>query len=317
MTERGELHRAPTYQRKFRWDSETESRLIESILLGLPIPNVFVATNDDGTWEVVDGLQRVSTLLHFTTEDPQSLAELGKTDPLELEGLRSLPNFNGSTFRSLPPAIQMSFMKRGIGITALSDKSDPKTRFESFERLNRGAVALSPQEIRACIYEGPFNELLRELAGYPGFKSLLKLQKNDEANATREEQVLKYFAYSYNRENFGGAVNEFLSKFMEDHRDSGQIIELRQEFHSVVDFLNELIGGPFLRTNVAVTPKIELEACMVAVGDILRDGSSPVHPQENWLDDPQLVEASTGATNTRKKLRERIARARQLLTNAE
>jgi uncharacterized protein with ParB-like and HNH nuclease domain len=64
MAEKGELHRAPEYQRKFRWDEEAESRLVESLLLGLPVPNLFFATNTDGSWEVVDGLQRLSTLIH-------------------------------------------------------------------------------------------------------------------------------------------------------------------------------------------------------------------------------------------------------------
>jgi Protein of unknown function DUF262 len=77
MAEEGELQRAPVYQRKFRWDEGTESRLIESLLLGLPVPSIFVATNPDSTWEVVDGLQRISTLIHFTATSPAMLETIG------------------------------------------------------------------------------------------------------------------------------------------------------------------------------------------------------------------------------------------------
>ena len=88
MAERNELHRAPEYQRKFRWNEQAESRLIESLLLGLPVPNIFVATNPDGSWEVVDGLQRISTLIHFASDSAEQMAEIRKHDNLTLSGLR-------------------------------------------------------------------------------------------------------------------------------------------------------------------------------------------------------------------------------------
>lgn len=313
MTERKELHRAPEYQRKFRWDAETESRLVESVLLGLPIPNVFVATNSDGSWEVVDGLQRISTLLHFTTTDRAILEELGKKSALRLEGLRTLERFNGLTLDELPPSIRMSFMKRGIGVTALSDKSDPSTRYATFERLNRGAVALSPQEIRACIYEGPLNSLIRDLAEYAPFTRLVKLQKKDEANATAEELVLKFFAYLNDRPNFSGAVDDFLSGYMSKRQDDFDVTSGRAEFIRAVDALAEIVPGNFLRARTNVTPKNELEAVLVAIAEIHRSGGSIKRPDEGWADDERLVEASTGATNTKKKLRERIERATELL----
>ena len=220
MSSRGELNRAPEYQRKFRWDAVAESRLIESLLLGLPVPSIFVATNPDGSWEVVDGLQRVSTLIHFAGESAEELDAIGKKEPLRLTELRNLTEFNGLRFSDLPTPIQLAFTKRGITVTALSDKSDPQTRFETFERLNRGAVALSPQEIRACVADGPFNLLLRELSSLESFVQLVKLQSADENNATREELVLKFFAYLNDRENFKGAVDKFLTRYMETNRTS-------------------------------------------------------------------------------------------------
>ena len=102
MAEDSELHRAPAYQRHFRWDEKTESRLIESLFLGLPVPSLFVATNEDATWEVVDGLQRLSTLLHFGSSDQRVLHEIGKQSQLKLSGLEKVPDFNGFTYEDLP-----------------------------------------------------------------------------------------------------------------------------------------------------------------------------------------------------------------------
>lgn len=316
MAERTELHRAPEYQRKFRWPEESESKLIESLLLGLPVPNLFFATNPDGTWEVVDGLQRISTLIHFASDSSVQLDEIGKSEPLRLQGLKKLTNFNGLTFEDLPSPVRLTFTKRGLGVTALSDKSDSQARFDTFERLNSGAVALSAQEVRACIYDGSFNNTLRQLAAHNSFVRLVKLQSRDQDNATHEELVLKFFAYLLGRDNFGGAVREFLNEFMEENRHSDDLEEVSALFIAVVDALVALTGGPLLRANTNVTPQNELEAVMVGAAEVLREKGHLGTPTSGWLDDPELVRASTGATNTRAKLRDRIARAKVLLTPA-
>ncbi|OMI88191.1 hypothetical protein BSZ07_19450 [Streptomyces sp. M1013] len=314
MAERSELKRAPEYQRKFRWDEEAESRLIESILLGLPVPSLFFATNDDGSWEVVDGLQRISTLIHFASDSEAQLAEIKKDSPLVLRDLKELDKFNGLTYEDLPPAMKFTFTKRGLGVTALSDKSDPQIRFDTFERLNRGSVELSKQEVRACIYEGKFNKLIRELAETTDFKNLVKLQKKNEENATREELVLKFFAYLNNRSAFTGAVHDFLNAYMEANRHSFNVKEGRAIFTRTVGEILSLTQGPLLRSNTNVTPQNELEAVMIACAELLEEGGGVGTPPAGWLDDRQLVSASTGATNTRTKLRDRIARAKELLT---
>lgn len=314
MAENRELHRAPTYQRKFRWDEETESRLIESLLLGLPVPNLFFATNDDGSWEVVDGLQRVSTLIHFVPADEKQLEEIAKDSPLRLTKLRMLTQFEGLSFEDLPGPVKLAFTKRGMGVTALSDKSDPKTRFDTFERLNRGAVRLSDQEVRACLYEGSLNELLRSLAANDTFKSLVKLQEKDLSNATLEELVLKFFAYKSNRHAFSGNVRDFLTDWMRDNRNTERATDLREEFERMVEAVWEAVGRqPLLRERTNVTPKNELEAVMVAASEVLDEHGRVRIPAAGWLDDPVLAEASSAGTNTRTKLTLRINRAKELL----
>ncbi|HSZ15372.1 MAG TPA: DUF262 domain-containing protein [Solirubrobacteraceae bacterium] len=314
MSEVGELKRAPVYQRKFRWDEATENRLIESVLLGLPIPSIFVATNEDGSWEVVDGLQRISTLIHFTSDSLTTLETIGKAEPLRLSGLTDLTAFNNFTLADLPAPVQLAFFKRGFRVTALSDKSNRETRFELFERLNAGGVALSPQEVRAAIYRGPFNDMLRELAYSDPFKTLVKLQKGREDDGTREELVLKFFAYLEDRESYEGPVTEFLNHFMERQTDTTTFPAKRTLFMQVAERIYAITGGPFRRSGYGPTPLVELEAILVGAAEILTEGKEIVTPPKGWQSDKALVVASTGGTNTRTMLRSRIGRAKELLS---
>lgn len=316
MSSDGELVRAPAYQRKFRWDEERESILIESLFLGLPVPNLFVASNEDGSWELVDGLQRVTTLVHFLGDD-DALRSIDKMQPLRLSSLQKLTEFNGHTFRDLPTAIQLQFQKRSIPVITLSDKSDYVVRFDLFERLNRGGIILTPQEVRACIYKGPFNNLLRELSETDAFKTLIKLKKGQEHDGTREEIALKVFAYNYNQDNFKGAVTEFLNNYMHEERDRINIAKSRKLMLTAFETLAAGIGGPILRTGTKVTPQNEAEAILVAAVRLLERKRGITVPRgSTWLNDAELVRHSTKGTNTAVALRGRIDRAMALLSGA-
>jgi hypothetical protein len=317
MVEEGELERAPSYQRKFRWKEEDESRLVESLFLGLPVPSIFVATNANSTWEVVDGLQRLSTLVHFTSESTKLLASIGKTTSLRLDGLEKLSEFNKYTFAELSSPLQLAFGKRALRVTALSDKSDYHIRFDMFERLNTGGVALTHQEVRACIFRGRFNELLGTLATYQPFQRLVKLQTSHQNDGTREELVLKFFAYLNNRSSFDGAVTSFLNDFMADSSKSFDEAAASGLFRSVSDVLAEYCKGPFLRQGYGNTPLNQLEAVMVAAGELLREKKKLKRPAFGWLNDEILVKYSTKGTNTPSALNKRVERARELLQGAK
>jgi hypothetical protein len=312
MAAEGELDRAPEYQRKFRWTAIDESKLIESLLLGLPVPSLFVATNQNGTWEVVDGLQRLSTIIHFVAEPKVLLKSIEKPEALRLEGLEKCPLLNGLSYEDLPTPIRLAMNKRALRVTALSDKSDLKARFDMFERLNTGGVALTPQEVRACIYRGPFNDLLRELAAEPTFKKLIKLQRTKQDDGTREELVLKMFAYLNARAQFSGAVTQFLNDYMQNEGPHFDIEEGRELFADVVERVHKAARGPFLRSGYANTPLNQVEAVLVAVAELVKSGATPKKPTWGWLNDSELIEFSTKGTNTPKMLRDRIRRAKEL-----
>lgn len=315
MVEQEEIRIAPEFQRQFRWNSETQSALIESFLLGLPIPAIFVATNIDGTWELVDGLQRICTVLRFFGVDaPESPKLKFSQDILELEELRTLKNFEGLRYQDLPRPIRLTLERRYLRVQVLSDKSDVEVRFELFRRLNAGAIALTPQEIRACIFQGSFNVLLSDLAEYQPYRMLLKLQKKDTSNGTAEEVVLKFFAYLDEGQRFDGNVIEFLNSYMKDHQNETDITPYRELFTKVADYLASINPGPILRRRTNWTPVNQIEALMVGVGRIFARGGEPVTPQGDWLNDEELERYSKQGTNTRTNFHGRIDRAEKLFS---
>ena len=316
MAENHELVIAPEYQRKFRWTPKDESYLIESLFLGLPVPSLYVASNPDGTWEVVDGLQRISTLIHFVSESDAAFHSLGVAAPLRLQGLTKLASFNGLTFAELPTPLRLHFTKRSLRVTALSDKSDPDIRFEVFERLNKGGVTLTPQEVRACIFRGPFAELLRELAANETFSKLVRLQQVHRNDGTREELVLKFFAYFERPAQYDGKVTAFLNSYMKEVASDPNVATRREVFEKAITALYKAVKGPILRTGYHVTPLNQAEAIMVAAARLITSGKKIKEPVKGWLDDAELVKFSTKGTNTRTAFEARNRRAADLLSGA-
>jgi hypothetical protein len=279
----------------------------------LPVPSIYVASNPDGTWEVVDGLQRISTLIHFMSESPELLVDLERPSRLRLEGLQKLPTFNGYTFSELPTPIRLQFARRPLRVTALSDKSDPEIRFDVFERLNRGGVTLTPQEVRSSIYRGPFASMLRELAEDAEFKRLVKLQAVHQNDGTREEITLKFFAYLHDGNRYDGDVTNFLNRYMRENGKTFDIASGKDLFLRVVQQILQITNGAFLRKGYSVTPVNQLEAVMVAAGKLLQAGKKNWKPPADWLNDKILVQHSTKGTNTRTAFKSRNARAEELL----
>lgn len=311
-----ELRLAPAYQRKFRWRNENESLFVESILLGLPIPPLFVATNVGFEWEIVDGLQRISTLIHFTAESDVIPRYVNKMGPLRLTGLEKLSELNGLTFEDFPKNLRVYFLRQPLQVISLTDKSDLQVRFDVFERLNRGAVALSKQEVRACVYQGEFNTFLDQMAENQDLNGLLKLQQLRQHDGTTAEQVLKFFAYKNARVHFDGKVEKFLNSYMADATKHFSYAVEQQIFEAAARRLHEICGGYFLRPHLSLTPLVQFEACLVAVGELLQSGVEVVEPPAGWLVDEELKAASTGGTNTKSMLTRRIDRAKVLLSGS-
>lgn len=309
---------APDYQRHFVWDSTRQSQLIESIILGIPVPSLFMATNKDSTWEVIDGLQRLTTVINFIGNNDVIRRMNTSGKKLKLAGLEKLTTLNGFEYEDLPKSLQLMFMTRPLRVTVLNDRSDFEIRYDLFERLNTGGVILHPQEIRNCVFLGKFNDFIKELAEYPAFRSVVKMTENSSRIGSYEELVLKFFAYYQDRNLFKHGVKEFLNEYMEKKTKSFLDKEsLKVVFHRTFDTLEEKLPEGIVRGNRKnITPLILFEAISIGVADTGL-GLSDIDGQIliNLLDDSSLKRLTTGATNSRKKLIDRIEYVRSALVH--
>lgn len=153
----GELVINPDFQRYFRWSDTQKSRLIESILLGIPIPSIFLFQRDDGIWEVVDGLQRISTLLQFMSELPE-VEDIPKKGRLILEGTKYLPHLEGMVWEKenendleLPNSLKLHIKRSKLNLSIILSESGTNAKFDVFQRLNTGGSFASDQEVRNSV----------------------------------------------------------------------------------------------------------------------------------------------------------------------
>ncbi len=311
MVASGSIDVAPAYQRQFRWDPVRRSQLIESLLLGIPVPSLFMATNRDSTWELVDGVQRLSTIVQFSGS-PEARSALKLEEPLRLDGLDKLKSFNGKTFADLPRPIQLHFEHRPVKVVTLTDKSDEVVRFDLFERLNTGGISLTDQEIRACIFRGEFNNYLEKCALNQDFNAILRLTERQLKDGTREELALRFFAFLNRYNDFDHSVVEFLNSFMRDSTKAFDYEAQDKVFTKTFRQLRGALPKGIVRTPTRkVTPINLFEAVAVGAALALRKRSSVVSTgAQKWLGSEALRKLTTGATNNRPMVVRRIEHCR-------
>jgi uncharacterized protein with ParB-like and HNH nuclease domain len=243
-----ELIIRPEYQRLFRWSESQKTALIESILLSIPIPPIFVAEDKNGVWELVDGLQRVSTFISFFgelkedewkfecqnnetstfIEESEIEEEEGEDDNKEArttinkwvlqEGglVKSLQGFNVD---NLPTNLKINLKRAVCRVEILRGESSTSMKYELFKRLNSGGSKLTPQEIRNAIYRGVdsrLNELLLRISQSEVFKNLTQLSRGKLNELYDQELLLRFFAFYENTENINENMEKFLNNFMEE-----------------------------------------------------------------------------------------------------
>ena len=191
----------PEFQRFFRWSQEQKSRLIESLLLGIPIPPIFVSQDSNGRWDVIDGLQRLSTIFELTGD---LLDEEGKKKtPLLLLGTKYLPDLKDkkwgakdeSATDNLTEHAKLRIKRARLDIKIVLNKSDSGSKYELFDRLNTGGSAATPQEVRNCLLlmiNAEFFRRLAELGKYQNFIDCLPLTEKQKAEQYPLELVVRF-----------------------------------------------------------------------------------------------------------------------------
>lgn len=223
MYEQGELIVDPDYQRTFRWSEGKESRFIESLVLGMPIPPIFVIEVEDGRYELIDGLQRLSSYFHFrgklTLEGMDR--KIAKGDALVLTDCDIVTQLNGQSHEELPTAIQIRLKRHFIRVEVIGRESDQRLRYHMFKRLNTGGESLSEQEIRNCtvrLLDGGarFMKFIIDMSKLEDFRTCTDTL-TDEARQQRfdQELVLRFLAFKNNREAYKHDVTDFMTEYME------------------------------------------------------------------------------------------------------
>jgi Protein of unknown function DUF262 len=282
MYARGELNIIPDFQRLFRWTTDKKSSFVESILIGIPIPPAFAYEEEDGNWELVDGLQRLSTVLEFmgVLRDPDSglarRSQLIRTKHLpSLEGVvwetsttpiaeevferpdedyvdPELPTSAGAIpvpqkvkqpktdaqeqERPLDKALQLFFRRARFDVQILKHPSDPKTKFDLFQRLNRGGTYANEQEVRTCsmvLANREFTTRLREFARNKDFQHIFHVTEAQHENQKDLEYAVRVVAHTYQEFERGRDVQEFLDQ---------AIIKIMAEYDQ--DEVLETVGWP-------------------------------------------------------------------------
>jgi hypothetical protein len=277
MYAQGELNIIPDFQRLFRWTPDRKSNFVESILIGIPIPPAFAYENENGTWELVDGLQRISTVLEFMglLRDPDS----GRLRRSRLIRTKYLPSLEGVVWeasaipiadeiferpdedyaevevptgtqtvpipqeveqsdtdvrerkRPLDKALQLFFRRARFDFQILKYPSDPKTKFDLFQRLNRGGAYANEQEVRTCsmvLANTGFTTRLRDFSKNADFQHVFQITKAQRENQKDLEYAVRVVAHTYEEFERGRDVQEFLDyaiiKIMGEH-DPDEVLE--------------------------------------------------------------------------------------------
>ncbi|UNK53052.1 DUF262 domain-containing protein [Rahnella aceris] len=332
---KGSIKLDPDYQRRHRWDSATSSRLIESLILNIPIPVIFISQDidvddevEDSTsrYTVIDGQQRLTAIYDFM---------LGK---FSLDGLDTLSELNGCAYGDLPPFLTRRLEERTIRCLRIDSTVDAQVKYDIFERLNTGSVRLESQELRNATARGAFNDLTKELGSLPLFRKLIQISDADPLNNPKvrkmedAELVLRFFALSnggYERLKKG--FKEFLTtslvefnKLSEDERN-----KCKSDFLTYISFIDlQLKPQPFSKVRFEGAVIKRMSSFNAAVYDAVLIGlsesftskeieerpeiiASKVLGYETLFADPEFFAAVTGSVNDAAKVNLRISKMKE------
>lgn len=301
-----ELFYIPPYQRDFIWTQKHRSQFIESVILGLPVPFIFVAETEDGQLEVVDGAQRIQTIESFITGD------------LKLNKLDTLNNLNGFTYEDLPTKQQNKFKTKALRIIVLEEQTSLELRQEIFRRINTSGSRARPSEIRRGAFAGEFMDFIKKCAKDQRFIDVCPISKIMVARREDEELVLRFFAYSDNYNNFKHDVDSFLDTYAKKNQASFPEDRLEREFEETLKFVNRYIPNGFAKSKTAkTTPRVRFEAIAVGVNLALRENPNLVPKDLSWLDSQEFKKhVTTHASNSLPRLKGRIEFVRDKLLGA-
>lgn len=304
----------PSFQRSYVWNVYRASRFVESLLLGLPVPAVFLSRElDSNKLLVVDGQQRLRTLQYFYN---------GIFEPTDrtfrLLGVN--PRFQGRTYETLDEDDRLRLDDSIIHAIVIKQESPddggisgaPSSAYHIFERLNTGGVLLQPQEIRSCIYHGPLMELLEELNTNSDWRALFG---NVSSRMRDRELILRFLALYYEDGNYTKPMKEFLNRFASEHRmlEKSTAKEFKRVFSDAVKVIHDAIGDRAFKTKTAVNAAL-FDAVMVGIARRLKSGPIANFDKlksryDKLLEDEEFRTSISANTTDDANVKERLAKA--------
>lgn len=302
----------PPFQRNYVWDVVKASRLIESFLLGLPVPGVFLyKEKKTNKLQVIDGQQRITSAIRFFEGTFEEKV-------FRLKGVQ--PKWNGKTFLDLDESDRYQLQDTVLRATVVQqlDPEDDSSIYHVFERLNTGGVNLNPMEVRKCVYFGDYFQLLEELNEYPAWRKILGKSAPDR-RLRDSELLLRVLAFGYQGDVYEKPMKQFLNQNMRHARrmphDKLQkhLDEAKEEFARIADGVVDALGEkPFhlrQRLNYAVTDAVM--GVLFSAPNIGKEKLSQGY--EALVKDENFIDAVSVSTSDEKQVAKRRAAAKRLL----
>lgn len=255
----------PEFEREIVWRNPAQTRFIDSLIKQLPIPSMcFSLDYKSEKWKVIDGLQRMATIIKFLSGETWTLSKLDDIDP-KISG-KSISFFfdRKSDLNKLLIRVQNLTLPVTVLRCDYSKKNHMNYLFTIFHRLNTGGMKLNNQEIRNCIYSGELKNLLKELNTNTHWRKINKMKKKDGYRFTKQELILRFFAFHDKYNSYEGKLARFLNDYMSENRtaDTQFLSEKMEIFNRTVKLIDiDIFGGQILR-KLSITV---LEALLVGV----------------------------------------------------
>jgi hypothetical protein len=269
LIEHQELELEPEFQRNFVWNKQMASLFIDSLLIGFPTPNLFFGRNSQREdFIVIDGLQRLKTIYFFISGQ---FSTGGSSSQFRLEGLNGR-SWNGCTFNDLPLNLQRRLRNTIQNATVIDDIDfNPEIVHELFFRINTGGIPLTNQEVRNCVYIGPFNRTLHEINLNEDWRNILGTEK-PHARLADIELILRILSLIDNHENYRPPMHKFLSYFQNENRDD-DMHRLSDLFNKICHIIVSTSQSNIFRKKHIVKRSL-LETVFTALGILIQEGHS-------------------------------------------
>lgn len=304
--ESNEVNLKPEFQRDFVWDINRASLFIDSLLIGLPIPSIFLGkSKEDETYSVIDGQQRLKSVYFFKKGTFQSS---GKKTTFSLRNLNDR-EWNEKTYAELDEKYKRRIGNAVLNTTVIEDiDSNPKLVHDIFKRLNTGGMALTDQEIRNCVYNGTFNNQLIELNANSTWRELLRKPIVDK-RLNDVELILRFFALFNNHTTYEPSMREFLSTYQKNHKSD---LENASLFFKTIDYIKYNIGPNAFRLTTNINKSV-CDAVLISVAQILNEGktiSDAKEKHQRLINDEEFIKYVSSGTSSESSVKGRINLAR-------